>query len=166
MRALQAALAASFLLLQASTATAQAERANVEGYVYNKFTRVPVSGAWVTLTTFGPITGHSGPDTIVVASTMSDGNGFYSLSSDSYAVQRGTTGAQIQATCYTPRGPKTSSSWAKSVQARPGIIERDLFIEGLSKKLVVPKCGFVGPITIPGVQPTPGTPSPLFNLTR
>lgn len=144
MRALYAALAASFLLLQASTAAAQAERLHVEGYVYNKFTRVPVGGATVMLTVFGPITGHSGPDTVVVASTFSDGNGFYILSSDSPQLQDGN-GASLHASCNTPNGVKTSQQWGRTLKPGPDIVERDLFIDDLTRQLAVTRC-YLGPI--------------------
>ena len=51
MRAIYAALAVSLVLFRTSAAVA--EWAFVEGYVYNKLTRVPVAGSVVTMTDFG-----------------------------------------------------------------------------------------------------------------
>lgn len=152
------ATAVSLILLSASVAAA--ERAYVEGYVYNKLTGVPVTAATVSLTDLSSIVavGMQPPVATVVRSTLSDGNGFYSIEVDLEPLGRSSLVTNdLAATCHTRNGTSRTNRWSTRVHLRPGTIRRDLFIEGLPNRRVATHCGlrpFLQPL-VPSV-PVPG----------
>jgi hypothetical protein len=120
-----------------------------------------VTAATVSLTDLSSIVvvGMQPPVATVVRSTLSDGNGFYSIEVDLETLGQSSMAMNdLAATCHTRNGTSRTNQWSTRVHLRPGTIQRDLFIEGLPKQRVATHCGlrpFLEPI-VPSAPPARG----------
>lgn len=116
-------------------AGAGAEKAYVEGYVFNKLNGVPVTSASVSIVGGLLATGTIGTpiiELILGKPAVTDGNGFYSIEINLDEVDEASrTFEHIRASCLTPNGVASTNRWATRVGLRPGTIRRDLYLEGL-----------------------------------
>jgi hypothetical protein len=110
---------ASMMLGWAALASAQAsaQTAFMEGHVFNQLTGVPLSGAAVRVVENVTV----GPFPIVLASGVTDSNGFYQFEVDQFLGFPGI----IEVTCATRTRALTGRG---SASLREGVIRRDIYL--------------------------------------